>query len=73
MTKRNSNWNLVSKIKINNIQDQQLKEKIDGNIEKYIHEIDEILINHNYFKNPDFAMKEFAIILNIPKLLIELI
>lgn len=67
VTKKNSNWNLVSKIKINNIQDQQLKEKIDGNIEKYIHEIDEILINHNYFKNPDFAMKEFAIILNIPK------
>lgn len=67
ISKTISNWNLVSKIEINNIQDQQLKEKIGTNIEKYIHEIDTILLQDNYFRNPDFALKEFAIVLNIPK------
>jgi AraC-like DNA-binding protein len=67
ISKTISQWNLVSKIEINNIQDQQLKEKIGTNIEKYIHEIDTILLQDNYFRNPDFALKEFAIVLNIPK------
>ena len=62
-----SHWNLVSKIEINNIQDQQLKEKIGAKIEKYIHDIDINLLQDNYFRNPDFALKEFAIVLNIPK------
>lgn len=67
ISKTISHWDLVSKIEINNIQDQQLKEKIGSNIEKYIHEIETILLQDNYFRNPDFAMKEFAIALNIPK------
>jgi AraC-like DNA-binding protein len=67
ISKNLSNWNLNSKNKINNIQDQQLKEKIDANIEKYINEIDTIILQDNYFRNPEFSMKEFAIVLNIPK------
>jgi AraC-like DNA-binding protein len=67
ISKTISNWNLVSKIEINNIQDQQLKEKIDTKIEKYIHDIETNLLQDNYFRNPDFALKEFAIVLNIPK------
>ncbi len=60
-------WNLVSKITINNIQDQQLKEKIGAKIENYIYDIDALIRENHYFRNPEFAMKEFAVVLNIPK------
>jgi hypothetical protein len=60
-------WNLVSKIAINNTQDQQLKEKIESKIENYIYNIDALIRENHYFRNPEFAMKEFAVALNIPK------
>ncbi len=67
ISKKNLQWNLVSKIKINNIQDLQLKEKIDPKIENYIYDIETLLRENQYFRNSEFAMKEFALALNIPK------
>ena len=60
-------WNLVSKIAVNNNQDQQLKEKIVSKIENYIYNIDALIRENHYFRNPEFAMKEFSVALNIPK------
>ena len=62
-----SQWTFQSKVKINNLQDQQLKEKISHNIEKYMLEIDTLIQQNNYFRNPKFTMDEFAILLKIPK------
>lgn len=61
-----SNWNLVSKIKTNSNQDQQLKEKMNLNIENYILAIETILLKNNYFRNPEFKIRELALALNIP-------
>lgn len=60
-------WNKISKIKINNKQEQQLKEKISSKIEKYIYELDTILYNNSYFTNPNFSIQDLAHVLNIPK------
>jgi AraC-like DNA-binding protein len=60
-------WNKISKIKINNNQEQQLKEKISSKIEKYIYELDTILYNNSYFINPNFSIQDLAHVLNIPK------
>lgn len=60
-------WNKISKIKINNKQEQQLKEKISSKIEKYIYELDTILYNNSYFINPNFSIQDLAHVLNIPK------
>jgi AraC-like DNA-binding protein len=62
-----SQWTLESKVKINNRQDQQLKENISQYIEKYMHEIDILIQQDNYFRNSKFTLDEFAIILKIPK------
>jgi AraC-like DNA-binding protein len=62
-----SQWTFQSKVKINNLQEQQLKEKISHNIEKYMLEIDTLIQQNNYFRNPKFTMDEFAILLKIPK------
>jgi AraC-like DNA-binding protein len=60
-------WNKISKIKINNNQEQKLKEKISSKIEKYIYELDTILYNNSYFINPNFSIQDLAHVLNIPK------
>ena len=60
-------WNKISKIKITNNQELQLKEKISTKIEKYIYELDMVLNNNSYFTNPDFSIQDLAHVLNIPK------
>lgn len=60
-------WNKISKFKITNNQEIQLKEKISAKIEKYIYELDIILNNNSYFTNPDFSIQDLAHVLNIPK------
>jgi len=65
-SKNISNWVLVTKTKINNNQDQQLKEKIDSNIEKYFIQIDNHLISNNYFRNPEYKINDMALDLKIP-------
>jgi AraC-like DNA-binding protein len=62
----NNYWNANSKIKINNNQDQLLKEKISSKIERYLFELNTILYKNSYFKNPKFSMKDLAQVLNIP-------
>ncbi|MEN9323161.1 MAG: hypothetical protein RL699_941 [Bacteroidota bacterium] len=59
-------WILHSKIKINNTQDQLLKEKISAKIELYLYELNALLYNNSYFKNPQFSVKDLAHVLNIP-------
>ena len=66
-TYNNDYWNLNSKIKITNINDQILKEKISPYIEKYIFELNVVLYNNSYFINPNFSVKDLAQVLNIPK------
>ncbi|WP_264521866.1 helix-turn-helix domain-containing protein [Flavobacterium sp. N1994] len=64
--KSNNYWNIQSKIKINNNQDQLLKEKISTKIEPYVFELNALLFNNSYFRNPDFSIKDLAQVLNIP-------
>lgn len=66
-TYNNNFWNLNSKIQINNINDQVLKEKISSKIEKYIFELNVVLYNNSYFINPNFSDKDLAQVLNIPR------
>jgi AraC-like DNA-binding protein len=61
-----SNWNLISKEKINYSQDQALKEKMSANIENYIEAIEISLFKNNYFRKPEFTIRELALALNIP-------
>ena len=62
-----SHWKVVSKVKITNVQDLQLSDKINPNIEKYINEIDNAIKKNNLFRNNKFTMTDFAAKLNIPK------
>jgi len=62
----NTYWILHSKIKINNNQDQLLKEKISAKIELYLYELNALLYNNSHFKNPQFSVKDLAHVLNIP-------
>ena len=59
-------WNIQSKIKINNNQDQLLKEKISPKIEPYLFELNALLFKNSYFRNPEFSIKDLAQVLNIP-------
>ena len=59
-------WNINSKIKINNNQDQLLKEKISFKIELYLFQLNALLYKNSYFRNPEFSMKDLAQVLNIP-------
>ena len=62
----NNYWINDSKIKINNNQDQLLKEKIEAKIESYIFNLNEVLYKNSYFKNASFSIKDLAQVLNIP-------
>ena len=62
----NSYWKIKSLVKIKNNQDLLLKEKISSKIENYIFELNAILYKNTYFINPDFSMKDLALVLNIP-------
>ncbi len=62
----NTYWILNSKVKINNNQDQLLKEKISAKIEPYLFELNELLLSNSYFTNPQFSIKDLAQVLNIP-------
>jgi len=65
--KDNTYWYIDSKIKINNAQDQQLKEKIGTKIEVYIFKLNGLLFKNSYFRNPDFNVRDLALVLSIPK------
>ena len=62
-----SHWKVVSKVKITNVQDMQLSEKMKPNIEKYINEIDDLVEKNDFFKNHKFTLTDFALKLNMPK------
>ena len=65
-SKSNNYWNINSKIKINNNQDQLLKEKISFKIEVYLFQLNALLYKNSYFRNPEFSLKDLALVLNIP-------
>lgn len=65
-SKTNNYWNINSKIKINNNQDQLLKEKISFKIEAYLFQLNALLYKNSYFRNPKFSLKDLALVLNIP-------
>jgi AraC-like DNA-binding protein len=62
-----SHWKIVSKVKMTNIQDFQLSEKMNKNIELYITKIDLKVKKNNYFREPKFKLADFALELDIPK------
>ena len=62
-----THWKVVSKIKITNIQDIKLTDKINQNIEKYISEINIVSEQNNFFRNSKFKLADLALKLNIPK------
>lgn len=61
-----SNWTSISKSKINYSQDLALEEKIAANIENYIIALETSLANNNYFRKPEFTIKELALAIKIP-------
>lgn len=64
--KSNNYWNIKSKIKINNNQEQLLKEKISSKIEPYLFELNALLYKNSYFADPQFSIRDLAQVLNIP-------
>lgn len=60
-------WENEIKPKINNSQDLQLQQKINGMIINYMKEIDQFTTNTNYVKDPTFSMNDLANKLSIPK------
>lgn len=66
ITTKISHWKVISKAKITNVQDIQLKAKINQNIGKYIEEIENTSDN-DYFRNSKFSLTDFALKLKIPK------
>ena len=63
---KSPNWNLESKIELENLQDKKLKEKINGNIVHYISEIEKYSTEYELFKDPKFSLSDFATKLKIP-------
>ena len=72
---KNKNTNLVLKtiwitsntIKLNNIQHEALKEKIEENIINYIKEIEKISLEYELFRDSKMTLTDLASKLNIPK------
>lgn len=60
-------WTPVSKVKIINIQDIQLRDKVVPNIENYINDIEKSIESSTFFRNTKFSLTDFASKLNIPK------
>jgi len=60
-------WILTNEVSADNIQDLQLKERIDQNLMFYIQEVEKMALEHFYFRNPSVTLGDFAIKLGIPK------
>jgi AraC-like DNA-binding protein len=63
----NSIWDINPKIKINNTQHLQLKEKVDSYILTYIEKIESVSITEKIFRDPNITITDIAHKLNIPK------
>lgn len=59
-------WDIEPRKVFNNIQNNQLKEKIDENIIEYISRIEHISLEFELFKNFKFSLSDLAIKLKIP-------
>lgn len=59
-------WSLTSK-QVINLQDVVLKEKIEGNIQNHILEIEHFALNTNLFLTENFKVSDLANKLNLPK------
>lgn len=60
-------WIWSDTLSIKNNQDLKLKERIENNLEIYIHEIERRALEHFCFRNHSVSMRDFAITLGIPK------
>ena len=59
-------WDMEPKMVSNNIQNNQLKEKIDKNLIEYICKIEQISLEFESFKSFKFSISDLAIKLKIP-------
>jgi len=62
-----STWSRKEKNKITNIQDVQLKNKLNQNITKYIEKLEDAVQLNHFFRNSKFSLLDLALKLNIPK------
>lgn len=60
-------WILKESIKINNIQDEQLRSKVLLNLEENLIAIEDLVLNKKWFRNIDTKHNMMATELNIPK------
>lgn len=60
-------WINEIKDKINNVQDLQLQQKINGMITNYMKDIDQFIADTNFLKDPKFSVNDLANKLSIPK------
>ena len=60
-------WILKESIKINNIQDEQLRSKVLLNLEENLIAIEDLVLNKKWFRNIDSKHNMMATELNIPK------
>jgi AraC-like DNA-binding protein len=63
----NSFWKNNNDVKISNVQDLHLHDKIKGSIILYMENIDRSIVNEHYFRNSKFTLGDLANKLNIPK------
>lgn len=60
-------WIVSDSVLVENCQDLKLKERMDANLVSYIHEIERMALKQFYFRKSSVCMRDFAIILGIPK------
>ena len=62
-----STWSREEKNKITNVQDVQLKSKLNQNIGKYIVTLEDAVQQNHFFRDSKFSLLDLALKLNIPK------
>ena len=62
-----STWSREEKNKITNVQDLQLKSKLNQNIGKYIVTLEDAVQQNHFFRDSKFSLLDLALKLNIPK------
>lgn len=65
--KFNEIWKMHSISEIKNVQHQDLKEKINPNLQNYFEQIEKLSSEFEFFRNPNVTLNTLAIKLKIPK------
>ncbi|WP_366186313.1 helix-turn-helix domain-containing protein [Flavobacterium ovatum] len=60
-------WIVSNEIKIDNIQDSKLKQKVEEQLSLYIRDMEAIAFNQNWFRDSSISLGDFSSKLGVPK------